>query len=114
MVDSNGFEQLNSTIKLSFLPSLNKNVYLKSNINYENSNATYTGLTNWSFENDPKFNPKENAFYYVRVLENPSCRWTAWDALNNGEKPREDFDHIIQDRAWSSPIWYSPISSNEE
>ena len=57
---NNGFEQLNSTIKLSFLPSLNKNVYLKSNINYENSNATYTGLTNWSFENDPKFNPKEN------------------------------------------------------
>ena len=57
---NNGFEQLNSTIKLNFLPSLNKNVYLKSNINYENSNATYTGLTNWSFENDPKFNPKEN------------------------------------------------------
>ena len=57
---NNGFEQLNSTIKLSFLPSLNKNIYLKSNINYENSNATYTGLTNWSFENDPKFNPKEN------------------------------------------------------
>ncbi len=63
---------------------------------------------------DPEFNPKESAFYYVRVLENPSCRWTAWDAVNNGKKPREDFDHITQDRAWSSPIWYSPISSNEE
>ena len=58
--DNNGFEQFNSTIKLNFLPSLNKNIYLKSNINYENSNATYTGLTQWSFENDPKFNPKEN------------------------------------------------------
>ena len=57
---NNGFEQLNSTIKLNFLPSLNKNIYLKSNLNYENSNATYTGLTKWSFENDPKFNPKEN------------------------------------------------------
>ena len=63
---------------------------------------------------DPEFNPKQSAFYYVRVLENPSCRWTAWDAVNNDKKPREDFDHITQDRAWSSPIWYSPISPNEE
>ena len=63
---------------------------------------------------DPEFNPNESAFYYVRVLENPSCRWTAWDAVNNGKKPREDFDHITQDRAWSSPIWYSPSSPNEE
>ncbi len=57
---NNGFEQLNTTIKLNFLPSLNKNIYFKSNINYENSNATYTGLTKWSYENDPKFNPKEH------------------------------------------------------
>ena len=57
---NNGFEQLNTTLKLNFLPSLNKNIYFKSNINYENSNATYTGLTKWSFENDPKFNPKEH------------------------------------------------------
>ena len=57
---NNEFEQINATLKINYLPSLNKNVYLKSNINYENSNATYTGLTEWSFENDPKFNPKEN------------------------------------------------------
>ena len=57
---NNNFEQFNSTLKINLLPSLNKNIYLKSNINYENSNATYTGLTEWSYENDPKFNPKEH------------------------------------------------------
>ena len=62
---NNGFEQLNATAKLNYFPSLNKNIYLKSNINYENSNATYTGLTKWSFDNDPKFNPKENDNFEV-------------------------------------------------
>lgn len=62
---NNGFEQLNATAKLNYFPSLNKNIYLKSNINYENSNATYTGLTQWSFDNDPKFNPKENDNFEV-------------------------------------------------
>ena len=57
---NNSFEQFNSTLKINLLPSLNKNIYLKSNVNYENSNATYTGLTEWSYENDPKFNPKEH------------------------------------------------------
>ena len=61
---------------------------------------------------DPEFNSKEDAFYYVRVLENPSCRWTAWDAVNNGRKPRADINLITQDRAWSSPIWYVPSSTS--
>jgi hypothetical protein len=47
------------------------------------------------------------SFYYVRVLENPSCRWSTWDAVKNGTKPREDLQPTIQERAWSSPIWYS-------
>ena len=62
---NNGFEQLNATAKLNYFPSLNKNIYLKSNINYENSSATYTGLTQWSFDNNPKFNPKENDNFNV-------------------------------------------------
>ena len=60
---------------------------------------------------DPNFNPDLKAFYYVRVLENPTCRWSTWDALKSGEKPREDLPSTIQERAWSSPIWYVP--SNE-
>ncbi len=58
-----------------------------------------------TFWKDPEFNSNMNAFYYVRVLENPSCRWSTWDAVRNGEKPRSDIEVTIQERAWSSPIW---------
>ncbi len=57
---------------------------------------------------DPDFDPDLKAFYYVRVLENPTCRWSTWDAIKSGEKPRSDLPLTIQERAWSSPIWYIP------
>nr|ABL97719.1 hypothetical protein MBMO_EB0-39H12.0095 [uncultured marine bacterium EB0_39H12] len=56
---------------------------------------------------DDSFDSSVKSFYYVRVLENPSCRWSTWDAVKNGTEPREDLQPIIQERAWSSPIWYS-------
>ena len=56
---------------------------------------------------DESFDSAVKSFYYVRVLENPSCRWSTWDAVKNGTKPREDLKLTIQERAWSSPIWYS-------
>ncbi len=57
---------------------------------------------------DPEFRSTDNAFYYVRVLENPTCRWSTWDAIKAGYKPRKDLHSTIQERAWSSPIWYVP------
>ena len=57
---------------------------------------------------DPDFNPTQKAFYYVRVLENPTCRWSTWDAIRNGVEPRPDLHKTLQERAWSSPIWYTP------
>ena len=63
--ENNAFQQFNSTFKVNYRQSDSKNVYVKSNINYENSNATYTGLTEWSFENDPNFNPKEDDNFEV-------------------------------------------------
>ena len=57
---------------------------------------------------DPNFNPRQRAFYYVRVLENPSCRWSTWDALRNGSPPNPELIPTVMERAWSSPIWYDP------
>ena len=63
---------------------------------------------------DPEFAPDDKTFYYVRVLENPTCRWSTWDAIKAGYKPREGLHETIQERAWSSPIWYIPEQSNVE
>ena len=60
-----------------------------------------------TFWKDPEFKKDQNTFYYARVLENPTCRWSTWDAIRAGEKPRQDIPVTIQERAWSSPIWLS-------
>ena len=74
--------------------------------------ATYTNTvgaaslsTYWE---DPDFDPAERAFYYMRVIEIPTPRWTAYDRvrLGNAVDPRDS--QVVQDRAYSSPIWYSP------
>ncbi len=59
---------------------------------------------------DPDFDPSLRAFYYARVLENPTCRWSTWDAVRAGVAPRSDLKTTIQERAWSSPIWYVPAA----
>ncbi len=57
---------------------------------------------------DPNFDPKQRAFYYVRVIEIPTPRWTAYDAKFFGIKMPEDVAMTVQDRAYTSPIWYTP------
>ena len=59
---------------------------------------------------DPDFDPARNAFYYARVLENPSCRWSTWDALRAGAEPNPRLPKTIQERAFTSPVWYRPPS----
>jgi len=57
---------------------------------------------------DPDFDPQESAFYYARVLENPVCRWSVYDArAANVDLPKE-LPATIRERAWSSPVWYTP------
>lgn len=54
---------------------------------------------------DPAFDPAQNAFYYVRVLENPTCRWSTWDAIRANIEPNPKLATTIQERAYTSPIW---------
>lgn len=58
--DNNSFDQANGTVKTLFRLSEEKTLYLKANVNFEDSNATYTGLTEYSFWTNPNFNPKED------------------------------------------------------
>jgi hypothetical protein len=68
-------------------------------INPETGAAQLSAL--WS---DPEFDPQTRAFYYARVIENPTCRWSTWDAIRAGVEPRPDLAKTLQERAWSSPI----------
>ena len=74
---------------------------------YENTVGSAELATVWV---NPDFDPKERAFYYVRVLEIPTPRWTTYDAVALGLDPIKGTGKPveIQERAISSPIWYTP------
>jgi|TARA_B110000902_G_scaffold213994_1_gene245772 hypothetical protein len=57
---------------------------------------------------DPDFDSNQRSFYYVRALEIPTPRWTAYDAKRFGESMNNEVPMTIQERAYSSPIWYTP------
>jgi hypothetical protein len=76
------------------------------------ANATYTNTIGavelkslWS---DPEFDPSVHAFYYARVLEIPTPRWTTIQAKQLGIAPPDVVAATVQERAWGSPIWYTP------
>ena len=57
---------------------------------------------------DPEFDAAAPAFYYARVIENPTCRWSTWDAIRMGWELPAEVPATIRERAWTSPIWYHP------
>ena len=72
---------------------------------YSNTIGAVQFFITWA---DVDFDASQNAFYYVRVIEIPTPRWSTYDAVTLGIPVRTDIPSTIQERGWSSPIWYSP------
>ena len=86
------------------LPPVGNTVDLKT-ATYTNSIGAAELVARWT---DPSFDPKLKAFYYVRVLEIPTPRWTAYDVVRFKAKMSPEVTMIQQERALTSPIWYDP------
>ncbi len=88
------------------LPPVGNTVDLET-ASWSNTIGASELLTVWT---DPEFNPQEPAFYYLRVLEIPTPRWVVYDKVRYGIELPPEAVLIHQERAYSSPIWYTPES----
>ncbi len=86
------------------LPPVGNTVDVK-NATWRNSIGATELVTVWK---DPAFDPSLRAFYYARVIEIPTPRWTAFDAVRFNIKMGPEVPMTLQERAFTSPIWYSP------
>lgn len=77
---------------------------------YRNSIGAVDLIGSWV---DDDFDPAVPALYYARLLEIPTPRWTTFEAVINGMPLLDEVPATIQERAWTSPIWFSPISHLE-
>jgi len=86
------------------LPAVGNTVDLEA-ANWTNTIGASELATIWT---DPDFDPKEKAFYYARVIEIPTPRWVVYDKVRLGAKIPKEAKLIHQERAYTSPIWYTP------
>ncbi|WP_419175814.1 DUF3604 domain-containing protein [Desulfosediminicola sp.] len=86
------------------LPAVGNTVDVK-NATWTNSIGAPELIGVWT---DPDFDPAERAFYYARVLEIPTPRWTAYEAKRFGVEMDSEVPMTVQERAYTSPIWYAP------
>jgi hypothetical protein len=88
------------------LPAVGNTVDV-ANANWKNTIGDSELATVWT---DPSFDPKQRAFYYTRVIEIPTPRWSTYDAFRFGIELPKDAPTSTQERAYTSPIWYTPNS----
>ncbi len=74
---------------------------------YDTTKGSSQFMVTWT---DPDFNSDHRAFYYVRVLQIPTARWNLWDEIRKDVKFPDQVAKTVQERCWSSPIWYAPDS----
>ena len=86
------------------LPPVGSTVDIK-NATWKNTIGSPEFAATWT---DPDFDPKQAAFYYARVIEIPTPRWTAYEAKRFQVEMTPDVPMTTQERAYTSPIWYSP------
>jgi hypothetical protein len=92
--------------KTGKIPAVTSTVDIK-NASYTNTVGAVELKKVWR---DPDFDPALHAFYYVRVLQIPTPRWSTYDAKKLGIAPPTRVSPSIQERAWTTPIWYSPAA----
>jgi hypothetical protein len=86
------------------LPAVGNTVDV-ANATWTNTIGTPELITVWT---DPDFDPQQSAFYYARVIEIPTPRWTAYEARRFSVDMPDDVPMVTQERAYTSPIWYTP------
>ena len=86
------------------LPPVGNTVDLKT-AKFTNTIGAVELIGSWT---DETFDPEQHAFYYARALEIPTPRWSTYDAVRHNLPLMEDVQATIQERAWTSPIWYTP------
>ncbi|KAA0910803.1 DUF3604 domain-containing protein [Pusillimonas sp. ANT_WB101] len=91
------------------LPSIGNTVDI-AKATYTNDIGSVELKTLWT---DPDFDPSQNAFYYARVIQIPTPRWSTYDAVKLGILPPGNAPATVQERAWGTPIWYTPTEAEE-
>jgi hypothetical protein len=93
--------------KTGKVPAVGNTVDVKT-ATYTNTIGSTELSANWQ---DPDFDAQAYATYYARVLEIPTPRWSTYWAVQNSLPLNDKMGYTIQERAWTSPIWYSPPAS---
>jgi hypothetical protein len=87
----------------SVIPT-NATVNLKT-AEYDATKGNNEFMLTWT---DPDFDSDQISFYYVRVLQIPTARWNIWDEIRDNVKFPDQVAKTVQERVWTSPIWYTP------